>query len=199
MVVCSFWKLGSFPLSCQIMSIKLFVLIVFFYCPCDICRHHSDTPCYISLPILVIYVFSLFISVSLVRSLSILLIVVQRTSFFFHWFFSIAFLFSSTLISVCYCFLSSGCFWFTLLLFSSSWGRSLECWFEVFSFPKVITYRAASFSPSCLPRVLAGCTPIFAQFCVFLLFPLKLPLWPMDYLLLLLLSRFSRVRLCATP
>ena len=113
MVVCSFWKLDSSPLSCQIMSIKLFVLKVFLYCPCNICRHHSDSPCYISLPILAICVFSLFISANLKRGLLILLIVVQRTSSFFHWFFSIAFLFSITLISGRYCF-----FWLLLVYFT---------------------------------------------------------------------------------
>ena len=129
------------------MSIKLFVLKVFLYCPCNICRHHSDTPCYISLPILAICVFSLFNSANLKRGLLILLIVVQRTSSFFHWFFSIAFLFSITLISVRYCF-----FWLLLVYFIFLVLEE-ETQNVDLRFSKVSIYKFINFSFSCIPHV----------------------------------------------
>ena len=71
----------------------------------------------------------------------------QRTSSFFHWFFSIAFLvyfmdFCSLL------FLSPACFGFIFLFFYRSWGGSFRLFFGDFSTFLMYTFSAINFPPS---------------------------------------------------
>lgn len=145
------------------MSIKLFVLKVLLYCPCNIWRHHSDTPCYISLPIQVICVFSLFISASLERGLLILLIVVQRTSFFLHWFFSIAFNY------IDFCSLLFPFFWLLLVYFTLIFlvlEEKLRMLLWDFLFSKVSIYKFINFSFSCIPHVGWLCFHFHSVLCI---------------------------------
>lgn len=70
----------------------------------------------LSFLMLVSPVFSLFVHVILLRSLSVVL-TFSEASFQFYWFFSI-FVFTSTDDCSYNCFIPSACFWFILLLFS---------------------------------------------------------------------------------
>ena len=82
--------------------------------------------------------------------------------------------------------------------FSSSWGRNLECWFEIFFFSKVIMYKVINFSSSCIPHVLVNCASIFTVLCIsFISFQTSSLTYglPADAAAVSL----SRVRLCATP
>lgn len=102
----------------------------------------------LSFMILVIYIF--FFLVSVARGLSIYWSF-QRSSFCFHWFFSIFFLFSIPLIFNFYYFFSSISFTFTLLfflyfskveayLFSPSWENDIRHYVIQFKLYNVTCY-----------------------------------------------------------
>ena len=120
---------------------------------------------FLSFLILVIFIFSLFVLVSLARSLSILLIF-QRTSFWFHWFFSINFLLYGSLISVLMLIISSFLLAVSLICWGGFFFGSLliykwRHWFETFL---IQAFGAINFCLRDSPQILINCILIFIQF-----------------------------------
>ena len=128
---------------------------------------------FLSFLILVIFIFSLFVLVSLARSLSILLIF-QRTSFWFHWFFSINFLLYGSLISVLMLIISSFLLavslicWGFFFLFGSLLIYKWRHWFETFL---IQAFDAINFCLRGSPQILINCILIFIQFKIVSTFP----------------------------
>lgn len=111
------------------------------------------------------------------HSLSILLVFSEKQ--LFHWFFSIVFLSPMSVFS----FIISFCLLWYFALFLGFWGGRLDYWFKIFPFSYVCIWFYISASQHCLshvPNVDILYFLVHSVQCIFCLFFLRLPLWPMN-------------------